>query len=49
MDARRSSNRGKYLVIGLLAIAIIAALVGIWKRGMRPISPQAREAATRST
>ena len=50
MDQRRTSikrgnQRGTYLVIVMLTIAVIAAVVGIWKRGLRPVSPDAQRAA----
>ncbi|CAN5672420.1 hypothetical protein BH09PLA1_BH09PLA1_26560 [soil metagenome] len=49
MSERTSNRRGKLLVIGLLAVATVAAIVGIWKRGLRPISPDAKEAATQAS
>jgi hypothetical protein len=48
MADRASNRRGKLLVIIMLAVATIAAIVGIWKRGLRPISPDSLP-ATRQT
>jgi hypothetical protein len=42
-----SRRNGKWLVIALIAIGTLAALIGIWKRGLRPVSPDA--ASTRRT
>jgi len=51
MDQRQSNKRGKYLVLVLLALAVIGAIAGIWKRGVRPVSPDAQRGAatTRDT
>jgi hypothetical protein len=46
MTDRASNQTGKLVVITIIAIAILAALIGLWKRGLRPVSPHAREAAT---
>jgi hypothetical protein len=46
MAQRQSNKRGTYLVVVLLTIAVIAAIVGIWKRGLRPVSPDALRSAT---
>jgi hypothetical protein len=46
MDHRQSNKRGTYLVVVLMAIAVIAATVGVWKRGLRPVSPDALRGAT---
>lgn len=46
MADQSSNTKGKWLVIAMLAIAIVAAVIGIWKRGLRPMSPDAQRAAT---
>jgi len=46
MTDRGSNQRGKYLVMTIVLIAVIAAIAGIVKRGLRPVSPDAQRAAT---